>query len=189
MAEEAQTDLSCQSSSDETVLSEDTLSFSTDTKRPRLSINFTKCLKCQTTTDEKLSQATSSGIERFCTSAIVRKDEVYERLKPHIATPRMPNNLSVKWHPNFYKKYTSKTNVEHIQKARETSSCQVLSGNSKVTTAEPASKMLCSSHPPINWNLYTFCQKVYDKNDKKVCQMLKPDGNKESNKLPNCTMM
>jgi hypothetical protein len=126
--------------------------------------------------------------ECFCTSAIVSKDEVYERLKPHIATLRMPNNLTVKWHPSCNKKYTSKTNVEHIQKARETSSCQVLSGSSKVTTAESASKMLRSSPPPLNWNLCMFCQKVYDKNDKKLCQILTPDGEqrvKQAAKLHN----
>ena len=51
-------------------------------KKPRLTTDWSECVVCQRSTQEKLTTATSDGLKRFHDASHSRKDHVYQRLQP-----------------------------------------------------------------------------------------------------------
>ena len=88
-------------------------------KRPKKTINWNKCLICQSTNStETLRQASVDGITTFKEACSQRPDDVFERLSSdieHIST------MQVLWHGKCYQSYTSKRNVLFVKSTSSTS--------------------------------------------------------------------
>ena len=82
-----------------------------ESKRIKFTTDFTKCLKCQTNTSSKLSTGTIEGLTKFIDTTLIRKDEIYHRLKTE-SEKIQDGSITIKWHPNCYKAYTSKHNLQ-----------------------------------------------------------------------------
>ena len=84
------------------VLESECIKFTTD---------FTKCLNCQTNTSSKLSTGTKEDLTKFIDATLIRKGEIYHRLKTEFEKIQ-DRSMMIKWHPNCYKAYTSKHNLQ-----------------------------------------------------------------------------
>ena len=82
-----------------------------ESKRTKFTTDFAKCLKCQTNTPSKLSTGTKEGLTKFINATLIRKDEIYYRLKTEFEKIQ-DGSITIKWHPNCYKAYTSKHNLQ-----------------------------------------------------------------------------
>lgn len=74
--------------------------------------DWTKCIKCQKTTQENLCHGTESDINTFCQAAQIRADDIFARIKSSID---LLASIGVSWHASCYKVYTSKTNLKRFQ--------------------------------------------------------------------------
>ena len=93
-------------------------------KRWRIEVcTWTKCIFCQSDTDEKLLKATPEGTEPVKVVHTERKslsDQknawLLERLEPDITT--LPER-SASWHKKCYSAFTNKAYIDHIRKHKE----------------------------------------------------------------------
>ena len=76
-------------------------------KKPKLSINVTKCIICQTATQEKLTTAGKVGVESLKFASNIRGDSIVEDLFDHMVDSVNP----VVYHRSYYQSYTSNTNL------------------------------------------------------------------------------
>ena len=133
-----------------------------------MTTDFTKCIKYHKNTTENLSEGSSQWIQRFCDAASIRNDEIYVHIKSEM--PAMVNQEeTVLWHPNCYKSYTSKHNLEtNNQFHSESDPTEGLLAQ-KCDISEYSSKTMRSDCPALDWNLCIFCQQVRYKQDYKLC--------------------
>ena len=101
------------------------MSFKTPTKKARKTTNYDLCLKCQK--PDKLSIAQPQSILKFCESAEVNKDDVYNRIK-HDIDKLKRNEKAVLWHAECYKQYTHKRNQPSKRGHSETQTDRLDSG-------------------------------------------------------------
>ena len=90
---------------------EEDLCLTPESKCIKFATDFTKCLKCQTNTSSKLSTGTKEGPTKFIDATLIRKDEIYHRLKTEFEKIQ-DGSITIKWHPNCYKAYTNKHNLQ-----------------------------------------------------------------------------
>ena len=124
-------------------------------KRPRLSSNYDKCIKCQTVKkNEKLQNGTESSVNKFIQYAKQRNDDISRRISPDLK-----NNTfliqNVKWHKSCYSTYTSNENVKYNASTHD---AMVLQPSTSVT--------LRSSVMATNWKLCMVCQQVKCKGER-----------------------
>ena len=90
---------------------EEDFSLAPESKRIKFTTDSTKCLKRQTNTSSKLSTGTKEGLTKFINATLIRKDEIYHRLKTEFEEIQ-DGSITIKWHHNCYKAYTSKHNLQ-----------------------------------------------------------------------------
>ena len=116
-------------------------------KRPRLSSNYDKFIKCQTVKkNEKLQNGMESSVDKFIEYAKQRNDEIFRR----ISTDLKNNTLlaeNVKCHESCYNTYTSNENVKYHTSTQHDALVSQLS----------TSATLRSSVMVTNWSLCMVC--------------------------------
>ena len=127
-------------------------------KRPKKTVNWNKCLICQSTNSkETLRQASADGITTFKEACSRQRDDVFERLSSDI---KHMSTMQVLWHGKCYQSYTSKRNLLFV---RFTSSTSTQGLHTMVDcegdTDVSASRSSRSRVVPLDWSLCLFCQK------------------------------
>lgn len=125
------------------------------------SIDWRKCIICQTDTKGQESQrkASTVGISTFLSAAKQRGDDVYRRIESEIQDLR---KRDIVWHISCYKSYTSKRNLSFVK--HETSTSVVSSAASVPHEVESRSSR--SKVASLDWSLCMFCQKTKHKGTK-----------------------
>ena len=127
-------------------------------KRPKKTVNWNKCLICQSTNSkETLRQASADGITTFKEACSRRRNDVFERLSSDI---EHMSTMQVLWHGKCYQSYTSKRNLLFVKSTSSTSTqglhtmvdCE---GDTDVS----ASRSSRSRVVPVDWSFCLFCQK------------------------------
>ena len=130
-------------------------------KRPRLSSNYGKCIKCQTVKkNEKLQNGKESSVNKFIECAKQRDDEIFRRISTDLE-----NNTflvqNVKWHKSCYSTYTSNENVKYHASTQ----------HDPLVSQPSTSVTLRSSVMATNWNLCMVCQQVKCKGERDLTQV------------------
>ena len=133
--------------------------------------DFSKCIICQKKGRESLSKGSSKGIMRVIESCSVRKDDVFDRLQKDF------NDLASKspvWHPNCYKCYTSKHNLELLEKRnlKKKNEASATTARELPEVQSPTVQTRRTSGAVIDWSKCFTCQKVYYKKDKHLVQVI-----------------
>ena len=130
-------------------------------KRPRLSSNYDKCIKCQTVKkNEKLQNGMESSVNKFIECAKQRNDDIFIRISPDLK-----NNTflieNVKWHKSCYSTYTSNENVKYHASTQ----------HDALASQPSTSVTLRSSVMATNWKLCMVCQQVKCKGERDLTQV------------------
>jgi len=131
-------------------------------KKRRLSTNYDKCIKCQTTKiNEKLQSGMQSSIIKFVHCAKLRNDEVFRRIEQDIEGKSLRSSIEVKWHKSCYSSYTSNENVKYF----------AVTPPSQTDDIPSLTPMLRSTTCSTNWQLCFVCQKGKCKGEKDLAQV------------------
>ena len=132
--------------------------------------DFSKCINCQKKGRESLSKGSSTGIVRVTESCSVRKDDVFDRLQKEF------NDYASKspvWHPNCCKCYTSKHNMELLEKRNlKKIEASATTARELPEVQSPTVQTRRTSGAVIDWSKCFICQKVYDNRDKDLVQVI-----------------
>lgn len=97
-------------------------------KRLKTLTNWSKCLFCQSSTAEGLSKATSLGVEKVFSSFQERShyetSDMMIRLKQDLISKTNFEKKHPTWHKGCYASFTSRLNIEKLQKRHERSVCK-----------------------------------------------------------------
>ena len=149
--------------------SEEDLCLSPESKSIKFTTDFTKCLKCQTNTSPKLSTGTKEGLTKSIHATLIRKDEIYHHLKTEFEKIQ-DGRITIKWHPNCYKAYTNKYNLQLL-----TSNINLQRPNTEHRSTENDQQEECcrwSFVQPVDWSKCVVCEKYKHKGNTSLSQIL-----------------
>lgn len=75
------------------------------------SSDFDLCIICQNSDDKPVRKAQVSSIQNFLSAMGLRRDDVFDRLEPDLATL---TDRQIVWHSCCYETYTSRQNLWYV---------------------------------------------------------------------------
>ena len=126
-------------------------------------------MKCQTNTSAKLPTGTKERLTKVINATLIRKDEIYHRLKTKFEKIQ-DGSITIKWHPNCYKAYTSKRNLQLL-----TSNINLQRPNTEHRLTDNDQQEECckpSFVQPVDWSKCVFCEKYKLKGNTSLSQIL-----------------
>ena len=132
-------------------------------KKRKLGFDLDKCVICQLSTNEELSNFTGKGKTTLFDAVRIRKDAVYERfIEEYQSFDEIPvDNLKLVYHRSCYKSYTSKRNLQPFSGKNETE----LEPGPSFSLSHVKTR---SQSPSINWGACLFCKNYTFKKNKKT---------------------
>ena len=126
-------------------------------------------MKCQTNTPSKLSTGTKEGLTKFINATLIRKDEIYYSLKTEFEKIQ-DGSITIKWHPNCYKAYTSKHNLQLLANKI---SLERANTEHRLTENDQQEELCRQSFvQPVDWSKCVFCEKYKHKGNTSLSQIL-----------------
>jgi hypothetical protein len=123
-------------------------------KKPRLSINFEKCILCQLVLGEKLTLAGDKGLCTIQAAAELRNDQVTERLKS-----QQHSQGPVYYHRSCFASYCSKTNLSYTRSSDSSKQPETHCTQSELRTTRSASSS-------TDWTVCVVCRRKQHKKDR-----------------------
>ncbi|EDO46217.1 predicted protein [Nematostella vectensis] len=77
----------------------------------QISVDFSKCIICQASSEEKLRCSSEIGLKSFLEAVEVREDEVKERIRAESLA-----NVNIRWHGRCHQSNTSKRNLSFVKR-------------------------------------------------------------------------
>ena len=148
---------------------EEDLCFAPESKRIKIYNRFHKVLEMSNEYIIKLSTGTKEGLTKSIDATLIRKDEIYHSLKTEFEKIQ-DGSITIKWHPNCYKAYTSKHNLQLL-----TSNINLQRPNTEHRSTEndqQEERCIRSFVQPIDWSKCVFCEKYKHKDNTNLSQIL-----------------
>ena len=100
---------------------------------------------------------------------MIRKDEIYYRLKTEFEKIQ-DGSITIKWHPNCYKAYTSKHNLQLL--ANKISLERANTEHRLTDNDQQEERCRRSFVQPVDWSKCVFCEKYKHKGNTNLSQIL-----------------
>ena len=121
-------------------------------KRKKIS-DFDLCIICQDSDDKPVRKAQVSSIQNFLSAMELRRDDVFDRLEPDLATLK---DRQMVWHSCCYETYTSRQNLRYV----------VDQNGEQAKMPESTAKRV--QRISFDWSKCFFCNNKTHKKDKKL---------------------
>ena len=121
-------------------------------KRKKIS-DFDLCIICQDSDDKPVRKAQVTSIQNFLSAMELRRDDVFDRLEPDLATLK---DRQMVWHSCCYETYTSRQNLRYV----------VDQNGEQAKMPESTAKRV--QRISFDWSKCFFCKNKTHKKDKKL---------------------